>query len=145
MQISWLFINESLVSCLRPFSHWGDATGFDQEKSRLHSNSWQVVIASWSRWWEKRHYKLKVLSVGDFFLDRIAVASPQWENGLKYFCCTAVSKISMNYKLIGFSWTGLGLLNSGGVQIDSLSGIVKPVCSVKNKCPRQSICGAPAC
>jgi hypothetical protein len=29
---------------------------FDQGKSQLHFYSWQVVIASWSRWWEKRHY-----------------------------------------------------------------------------------------
>jgi hypothetical protein len=33
---------------------------------------WRVVIASWSRWWEKRHYELKVRPVGDskviFFL-----------------------------------------------------------------------------
>jgi hypothetical protein len=31
-----------------------------------------IVIASWSRWWEKRHYELKVRPVGDckmiFFL-----------------------------------------------------------------------------
>jgi hypothetical protein len=37
---------------------------FDQEKSRLHFNSYRVVIASWSRWWEKRHYELKVRPVG---------------------------------------------------------------------------------
>jgi hypothetical protein len=48
---------------------------FNQEKSRLHFNPWLVVIASWSRLWEKRHYELKVRSLGDFFLDRIAVAS----------------------------------------------------------------------
>jgi hypothetical protein len=38
---------------------------FDQEKSRLHFNSWRVVIASWSRWWEKRHNELEVRPVGD--------------------------------------------------------------------------------
>jgi hypothetical protein len=45
---------------------------FNQEKSRLHFNSWWVIIASRLRWWEKCHYKLKVRPVGDckaaFFL-----------------------------------------------------------------------------
>jgi hypothetical protein len=36
-----------------------------KKKSRLHFNSWRVVIASWSRWWEKRHYELKGQLVGD--------------------------------------------------------------------------------
>jgi hypothetical protein len=71
---------------LRPFSHWDDATAIRSRKKSTTLNSWRVVIASWPRWWEKRHYELKVRPVGDFkvifLLDRIAVASPQWENGL---------------------------------------------------------------
>jgi hypothetical protein len=39
---------------------------FYQQKSRLHWNSRRVVIGSWSRLWEKRHYELKVGPVGDF-------------------------------------------------------------------------------
>jgi hypothetical protein len=35
-------------------------------------NPWRVVIASWSRWWEKRHYELNIRPAGDckviFFL-----------------------------------------------------------------------------
>jgi hypothetical protein len=56
----------------RPFSHWGDATAIRSRKKSTKLNSWRVVIASWSRWWEKRHYELKVWPVGDckaiFFL-----------------------------------------------------------------------------
>jgi hypothetical protein len=54
---------------LRPFSHWGDATAIRSRKKVDYTfNSWRVVIASWSRWWEKRHYELKVRPVGYFFL-----------------------------------------------------------------------------
>jgi hypothetical protein len=67
---------------VRPFSYWGDATAIRWRKKSTKLYSWRVVIASWSRWWEKRHYELKVRPVGYYFLDRIAVASPQWENGL---------------------------------------------------------------
>jgi hypothetical protein len=38
---------------------------FDQEKKSTTLISWRVVIASWSRWWEKRRYELKVRPVGD--------------------------------------------------------------------------------
>jgi hypothetical protein len=38
----------------------------DQEKKSTTLCSWRVVIASWSRWWEKRHYELKVPLVGDY-------------------------------------------------------------------------------
>jgi hypothetical protein len=45
---------------------------FDQEKKSTTLNSLRVVIASWSRWWEKRLNELKVRPVGDckviFFL-----------------------------------------------------------------------------
>jgi hypothetical protein len=70
---------------MRPFSDWGDATAILSRKKSTTLNSWRVVIASWSRWWEKRHYELKVGPAGDrkvIFFYRIAVASPQWENGL---------------------------------------------------------------
>jgi hypothetical protein len=43
---------------------------FSAIRSRKKSttlNSWRVVIASWSRWWERRHYELKVRPVGDIF------------------------------------------------------------------------------
>jgi hypothetical protein len=49
----------------RPFSHWGDATATRSRKKSTALNSWRVVITSWSRWWEKRHYELKVRPVGD--------------------------------------------------------------------------------
>jgi hypothetical protein len=80
----WICI--SLTSVSKAFSHWGDATAIRSRKKSTTLNSWRIVIASWSRWWEKRHYELKFRPVGDcrviFFPDRIAVASPQWENGL---------------------------------------------------------------
>jgi hypothetical protein len=53
-------------------SHWGDATAIRSRKKSTTQNSWRVVIASWSRWWEKLQYELKVRPVGDckviFFL-----------------------------------------------------------------------------
>jgi hypothetical protein len=71
---------------LRPFSHWGDTTAIWSRKKLTTLNSWWVVIASLSRWWDKCHYELKVRPVGDckviFFLDWITVMSPQWESGL---------------------------------------------------------------
>jgi hypothetical protein len=73
--------------------HWGrsptEATAIQWRKKLTTPKSWQVVITSWPCWWEKRHYELKVWPVGDckviFFLDWIAVASPQWENDLIHF------------------------------------------------------------
>jgi hypothetical protein len=65
---------------IRPVSRWGNATAIRSRRKSTTLNSWRIVNASWSRWWEKRHYKLKVRPVGDckviFFLDRFAVASP---------------------------------------------------------------------
>jgi hypothetical protein len=48
-----------------PFSHYGDASAIRSRKKSTTLNLWRVVIASWSRWWEKRHYELKVRPVGD--------------------------------------------------------------------------------
>jgi hypothetical protein len=78
--IAWLFL-QVVYSYSQPLDFWrnkdyenkdqgsspAEATRlwFDEEKSRLHFHSWRVVIASWSRWWEKRHYELKVRPVGD--------------------------------------------------------------------------------
>jgi hypothetical protein len=50
---------------LRPFNHGGDAIAIRSRKKSTTLYSWWVVFASWSRWWEKRHYKLKVRSVAD--------------------------------------------------------------------------------
>jgi hypothetical protein len=47
-------------------SHWGNATAIRTRKKSTTLNSWRVVIASWSRWWEKYHYELKVRPVGDY-------------------------------------------------------------------------------
>jgi hypothetical protein len=58
-----------LIACqidlLRPLSHWGDAIAIRSRKKSTTLNSWRVIIASWSRWWEKRHYELKVRTVTD--------------------------------------------------------------------------------
>jgi hypothetical protein len=35
------------------------------KKKSITLFQWRVFIASWSRWWEKRHYELKVRPVGD--------------------------------------------------------------------------------
>jgi hypothetical protein len=71
---------------LRPFFHWSNTTVIQSRKKLTTIHSWQVVIASWWRWWKKHHYELKVRPVGDckvfFFLDWITVASTQWENSL---------------------------------------------------------------
>jgi hypothetical protein len=75
-------------------------------------NSWRVVIALWSCWWENRHYELKVRPIDDckviFFLDRIAVALPQWENGLTSYsfflsCLLLRFLITLKNMLLGIS------------------------------------------
>jgi hypothetical protein len=38
---------------------------FRSRKKSTALNSWRVVIASWSRWWDKCHYELKVWLVAD--------------------------------------------------------------------------------
>jgi hypothetical protein len=59
------FILPKMYNSVRPFSHWGDATAIRSRRKSTTLNAWRVVIASWSRWWEKRHYELKVRPVGD--------------------------------------------------------------------------------
>jgi hypothetical protein len=84
---------------------------FDQEKKLTTLNSGRVVIASWARWWDKRHYELKVWPESDckviLFLDRIAVASSQWENGHKFlFWESGVTKWSFpRYRRISMRHT----------------------------------------
>jgi hypothetical protein len=62
---SWITLIRMKFVSLRPFSHWGDATAIRPRKRSTALNSWRVVIASLSHWWEKRHYELKVRPVGD--------------------------------------------------------------------------------
>jgi hypothetical protein len=78
----------SLLDCnltpSRPFFHWGDATAIRSRKKSTTLNSWRVVIASWSRRWGEVPIRIEgSTSRRLFFLDGIAVASPQWENGLR--------------------------------------------------------------
>jgi hypothetical protein len=40
-------------------------TAIRSNKESTALTSWRVVIASRSRWWEKRHYELKVRPVGE--------------------------------------------------------------------------------
>jgi hypothetical protein len=60
------FLRNFYRATLRPVSHWGNATAIRSRKKWTTLNSWRVVIASWSHWWEKRHCKLKVRTVGDY-------------------------------------------------------------------------------
>jgi hypothetical protein len=81
----YLFYERKQI-CIRPLSHWSDATVI-----RLRKNHFTVV------YWSNLQFVMALLpparprcdddspwiSVVDFFLDRIAVASPQWENDLR--------------------------------------------------------------
>jgi hypothetical protein len=59
---------------------------FDQEKITLQSPTGRTFSSLWRFSHQRDHDEMATrheLSVVDFFLDRIAVASAQWENGLK--------------------------------------------------------------
>jgi hypothetical protein len=73
---------------IKPFSHWGDATAIRSRKKKitLQSATGQTFSSQW-RFSHQRDYDATKtrheFSVVDFFLDRIAVALPHWENGRK--------------------------------------------------------------
>jgi hypothetical protein len=90
-----------MIFLIRPFSHWSDATAIRLRKKSTTLYSWRVVIASWSRWWEKRHYELMVRPVGDCKLifcswsNRSRVASVgEWPKFYEH-TQTAVSSIAV--------------------------------------------------
>jgi hypothetical protein len=79
-----------------------------------------VVIASWSRCWEKRHYEQNVRPVGDckVTFHRIAVASPQWENGHK-------NEEVVNYMKEGWSLLYMQIANTTPTRVgpETITGL----------------------
>jgi hypothetical protein len=81
-------------------------TAIRLRKKSTTQNSWRVVIASWSRWWEKRHYELKVRPVGDckvIFFTRYLELFFYWSNRSRVVSMGEGLTVSLTYDRFFFA------------------------------------------